>query len=604
MADLTEAQASQSVKIVGSNSSGVEDNWLEVTSTGHVPTNLNDGSGNAISVGQGLMAASLPVTLSSNQTGINTFLDKSGSGTISALNATITETVNGCSTTYFQVTGTFSLVLSPEGTADGTNWTAISIVQVQYASFVISSLNSPGLFRIDCGGFQQVRLRCSSYTSGTATVSWNAGSGEPPAPFPYDENYGAVGANTLRSAAQIGNATGAADFNFGTVGAQTLRTAAEIGNATGAADFNFGTVGGQTLRTAAQIGNSTGAALFGSGTTSAQVIRAVLPTDQTGINTFLDKSGSGTINALNGAVTATVNGCSTINFQVTGTFTLVLSPEATADGTNWTAIEAIQVQSSPIILPSLNSPGLFMIPCGGFQQVRFRCSTYTSGTATVAWNAGAGVSSVQVFNATASALNAQVVGTTAAGSAISGNPVQVGGTDGTNVRELPINAKNTQSTYAVSTQDQKDTGRNISNLFMAAQVVSTNTETLQSLTGYKSGAAVGATTTPAVVTTGKTYRIQKITITYVAITTAGTIQVNMRANLSGVVALGSPLVDSWSIGAASATAGISQAMVIEIPDGLEFAGGTGIGITIQGIGATGTAAAVGYGKVSISGYEY
>lgn len=41
--------------------------------------------------------------------------------------------------------------------------------------------------------------------------------------FSNDTNYGAVGANTLRTAAQIGNATGAADFNDGNSGAQTLR---------------------------------------------------------------------------------------------------------------------------------------------------------------------------------------------------------------------------------------------------------------------------------------------------------------------------------------------------------------------------------------------
>lgn len=68
-----------------------------------------------------------------------------------------------------------------------------------------------------------------------------------------DHNYGTVGANTLRTASQIGNATGAADFNFGSVGAQTLRTAAEVGNSTGAADFNNGATGAQTLRVAANI---------------------------------------------------------------------------------------------------------------------------------------------------------------------------------------------------------------------------------------------------------------------------------------------------------------------------------------------------------------
>ena len=42
--------------------------------------------------------------------------------------------------------------------------------------------------------------------------------------FSQDNDYGVVGANTLRTGAQIGNATGAADFGAGNVGAQVLRT--------------------------------------------------------------------------------------------------------------------------------------------------------------------------------------------------------------------------------------------------------------------------------------------------------------------------------------------------------------------------------------------
>lgn len=48
-------------------------------------------------------------------------------------------------------------------------------------------------------------------------------------------------------------------------------------------DTNYGTVGANTLRTAAQIGNATGAAAFGAGTTSAQTLRVVIPTDQTAV---------------------------------------------------------------------------------------------------------------------------------------------------------------------------------------------------------------------------------------------------------------------------------------------------------------------------------
>lgn len=45
-------------------------------------------------------------------------------------------------------------------------------------------------------------------------------------------------------------------------------------------DYNFGAVGAQTIRTAAQIGNATGAADFGSGVLSAQTIRTVIASDQ------------------------------------------------------------------------------------------------------------------------------------------------------------------------------------------------------------------------------------------------------------------------------------------------------------------------------------
>lgn len=41
--------------------------------------------------------------------------------------------------------------------------------------------------------------------------------------FSNDTDYGVVGPDTLRTASQIGNATGAADFGVGNIGAQTLR---------------------------------------------------------------------------------------------------------------------------------------------------------------------------------------------------------------------------------------------------------------------------------------------------------------------------------------------------------------------------------------------
>ena len=166
--------------------------------------------------------------------------------------------------------------------------------------------------------------------------------------------------------------------------------------------------------------------------------------------------------------------------------------------------------------------------------------------------------------------------------------------------------KGAQGATGVSTQDLKDSGRNQTNYFTATLVALTAAEALLSLTGYKSGAAVAATTTPAVVTTGKTYRVQSITITYAATTTTeGSVQVNLRANSTGVGAVTSALVCSWNVGllGGAEIVGSLNTVSIPIPDGMEFPAGTGLVLT--GLGLIGlTATAVGDVKVSMTGYEY
>lgn len=67
-----------------------------------------------------------------------------------------------------------------------------------------------------------------SSTNGSLDVNLTTAGGGP-----LDTNYGTVGANTLRTAAQIGNATGAADFNVGGPTAQTLRTIADLADGYG-----------------------------------------------------------------------------------------------------------------------------------------------------------------------------------------------------------------------------------------------------------------------------------------------------------------------------------------------------------------------------------
>lgn len=80
----------------------------------------------------------------------------------------------------------------------------------------------------------------------------------------------------------INNAAGAAAVNIQDGGNSiTVDGTVSTSNFPTTVDTNYGAVGANTLRGASQIGNATGAALFGAGTTTAQVLRVVLPTDQT-----------------------------------------------------------------------------------------------------------------------------------------------------------------------------------------------------------------------------------------------------------------------------------------------------------------------------------
>jgi hypothetical protein len=334
---------------------------------------------------------------------------------------------------------------------------------------------------------------------------------------------------------------------------------------------------------------------------------------------------TGTITSNGGSVSLFVRGSATVALYVTGTFSGNLVTQVSPDGINWEALNYYIPGQGQFDIVIANLMGI--MPVSGWNQMRIFATSWTSGTATVSLNAGTGNYLSQIYStlysdvlgtmkitdgtnvaAVKAASTAAIATDTAQVVAISpNNSVAVTQTIAANLNATvigPTLTKGTQGSAGFSIQELKDAGRNVTNYFMASQVVSTSSEVLQSLTGYKGGVAVAATTTPAVVTTGKTYRISTISITYVGISTAGSVQVNLRANLSGVSTVTSPLVNSWLVGTTAATAGVSSTEVIDIPDGMEFAAGTGIGITVLGIGATGTAAAVGYAKVQILGYEY
>ena len=74
MADLTEAQAAQSVKIAGANpSTGAEDSFMEVDSSGNAQTVNNNGSGaSAVNIQDGGNSITVDGTITANQGAPNT----------------------------------------------------------------------------------------------------------------------------------------------------------------------------------------------------------------------------------------------------------------------------------------------------------------------------------------------------------------------------------------------------------------------------------------------------------------------------------------------------------------------------------------------------
>lgn len=132
-----------------------------------------------------------------------------------------------------------------------------------------------------------------------------------------------------------------------------------------------------------------------------------------------DKNMSGTITAAcstpascpaNSSISAASSGMSSLWLSVTGTWVANLLVEGQAGDSNWTTV-ICSVPGQDNTAVSLTTNAILQCAIGGANQVRVRASTYTSGTVSVQYNLGAGVSNVHVTNLNATALLATVSGT-------------------------------------------------------------------------------------------------------------------------------------------------------------------------------------------------
>lgn len=199
--DLSDINSAQSVKLVGADSSGVEGTPVGSDVSGNLKTVNNNGSGasavniqdggNSITVdsaqlpaslGQKTMSASLPVVISSDQSSFPISTpDTTSSGTLGALNATVSIALSGQRGAGFQLAaGTLIGTLIPEVSFDGgTSWIATAFdnptTGLVSATYTFSSSNTlTGLSVLGVGGSSNARVRVSAYTSGTANAAMRA----------------------------------------------------------------------------------------------------------------------------------------------------------------------------------------------------------------------------------------------------------------------------------------------------------------------------------------------------------------------------------------------------------------------------------------------
>lgn len=78
----------------------------------------------------------------------------------------------------WQISGTFSATVQFEGTADGTNWAPVrALIPTTVASGFVTSATAPGIWQANAAGLAFVRVRCSSYTSGSISVTLKRSAG-------------------------------------------------------------------------------------------------------------------------------------------------------------------------------------------------------------------------------------------------------------------------------------------------------------------------------------------------------------------------------------------------------------------------------------------
>lgn len=92
---------------------------------------------------------------------------------LAAPNAAIQINGDGCATFFVDLRGTFSATFVVEGSVDGNNFTTLPLYNPATQAKIVN-LTTAGMWFGDVAGYKYIRLRCSAFTSGSATCCLRA----------------------------------------------------------------------------------------------------------------------------------------------------------------------------------------------------------------------------------------------------------------------------------------------------------------------------------------------------------------------------------------------------------------------------------------------
>ena len=436
-------------------------------------------------------------------------------GNITALNGTVVATTEGKLGASVLLSGTWSATAVFEVSNDNSTWKSVYVQDVSIPLPVLNTTFNNLYTFYDLNGISHIRVRASIFTSGQIDVRFLLNSNKSTIqPYVYSESASAtsvspiavVGGKTaafsteaveIATSAPGGAAPGFVVRNIPS-GTQTVSVsnALTITTFPDNEPFNLNQYGGtattlgQKTMTASMpvviASDQSAVSVSGTGvfdvTPASPVATDYLPARITDGSVFLDpREGvrdsvtTGTMAALDAAVSAVVEGKRGVSILLTGTWSATVNFEVSNDNTNWFVFP---MYGSDFYNPYLTTTGnglFFLMASAGVSHVRVRSNPYTSGTVnvrivltedrttiplvrdvtstffglpiagydttsqprtlTLASGApGAGdygvvvrqVGSLVVTQATASSLNAEVQGNAAHDVAVSGNPLFMG----------------------------------------------------------------------------------------------------------------------------------------------------------------------------------